>query len=47
MTERRFYDKLETRDPEERERALMATLPQQVAHAKRHAPYFSDVLRHI
>ena len=45
MTDRPYYDKLETRDPEERERALMATLPQQVAHAKRHAPYFAELLR--
>jgi phenylacetate-CoA ligase len=28
-----FYDALETRDPEERERALFARLPQAVAHA--------------
>ena len=47
MGERRFYDRLETRDPEERERALMAVLPQQVAHAKRHAPYFAEMLRDI
>ncbi|HUH84498.1 MAG TPA: phenylacetate--CoA ligase family protein [Stellaceae bacterium] len=47
MTERRYYDKLETRDPEERERALMATLPQQVAHARRAAVYFAERLRDI
>jgi phenylacetate-CoA ligase len=47
MTERRHYDKLETRSPEEREKALLMTLPQQVAHAKRHAPYFAEVLRQI
>jgi len=47
MTERRYYDKLETRDPEERERALMATLPQQVAHARRAAAYFAERLRDI
>lgn len=47
MSERLHYDKLETRDPEERERALMAVLPQQVAHAKRHTPYFAAVLRDI
>ena len=45
MAARRFYDKLETRDPEERERDLMATLPHQIAHAKRQAPYFGKLLR--
>ena len=45
MAAKRFYDKLETRDPEERERELMATLPLQIAHAKRQAPYFGKLLR--
>lgn len=35
-----FYDDLETRDPEERENALLAALPAQIAHAKENAPYF-------
>ena len=30
-----YYDDLETRDPAERERSLMAALPGQVAHAQR------------
>jgi phenylacetate-CoA ligase len=47
MPDRRYYDALETRDPEEREQALMAALPQQVAHAKRHAPYFAALFQDI
>ena len=47
MKDPRHYDALETRDPEEREQALMAALPQQVAHAKRHAPYFTALLEGI
>jgi phenylacetate-CoA ligase len=46
-TDTRYYDALETRDPQERERALMAVLPQQIAHAKRHAPYFAALLADI
>ncbi|HET7594665.1 MAG TPA: AMP-binding protein [Stellaceae bacterium] len=45
MADTRYYDALETRDPEVREQALMATLPQQVAHAKRRAPYFAALLQ--
>jgi len=44
MTERRYYDELETRDPALREAALFAALPRQVAHAKAHAPYFATLL---
>jgi phenylacetate-CoA ligase len=47
MADARYYDTLETRDPEARERALMAALPQQVAHAKRHAPYFAALFGDI
>lgn len=38
------YDALETRAPEEREAALMAALPAQIAHAKNHAPGFARIL---
>ncbi|MCV2356666.1 AMP-binding protein [Paucibacter sp. B2R-40] len=38
-----FYDALECLDPDERERALMAALPQQVAHAQAHAPAFAEL----
>jgi phenylacetate-CoA ligase len=42
MTE--FYDDLETRDPEVREAALMAALPDAVAHARASAPGFANIL---
>ncbi len=38
------YDALETRDPKERERALMAALPRQLGHAKANAPAFARIL---
>jgi len=41
------FDALETRDPAERERDLMARLPEQLAHAKAHAPWFAEVLRDV
>jgi phenylacetate-CoA ligase len=39
-----YYDALETRSPEQREAALMAALPAQIAHAKRNAPGFARIL---
>jgi phenylacetate-CoA ligase len=39
-----FYDSLETRDPVQREAALMAALAPQVAHAMAHAPAFAALL---
>src|SRR5215469_13648094 len=47
MTGPRHYDVLETRDPQQRERALMAALPQHLAHAKANAPYFAALLKDI
>jgi phenylacetate-CoA ligase len=38
------YDALEARDPEARERALLAALPAQVAHARAQAPGFARIL---
>jgi len=38
------YDNLETRSPEERERDLMARLPGQIAHAKKHTAWFAESL---
>lgn len=38
------YDRLETRDPEERERSLLAALPKHIAHAKRNAPGWARIL---
>ena len=45
MTE--YFDSLETRDPEERERALLAALPGQIAHAKANAPGFARILAEV
>jgi phenylacetate-coenzyme A ligase PaaK-like adenylate-forming protein len=42
-----YYDALETRSPEERETALMAALPEQVAHAKKNAAGFARILAAI
>jgi phenylacetate-CoA ligase len=42
-----YYDDLETRDPAERERAQMAALSAQVAHAKARAPYFAALLKDV
>ena len=39
-----FFDALETRDPAQREAQLMSALPQQVAHAQRHAGAFAQIL---
>ena len=39
-----FYDALETRSPAEREAALMAALPGQIAHARAAAPAFAPIL---
>ena len=45
MTE--HFDTLETRDPEVRERAMLAALPEQIAHAKAHAPAFARILADV
>jgi phenylacetate-CoA ligase len=42
-----FYDALETRSAEEREAALMAALPRQLAHAQRHAPGWARILQAV
>jgi phenylacetate-CoA ligase len=41
------YDALETRDPEDREREMLARLPQHVAHAKANAPGFARILKDV
>ncbi|MFQ3622008.1 MAG: AMP-binding protein [Acetobacteraceae bacterium] len=43
----RHFDPLETRDPEERETALMAALSRQVAHAKANAPFYARALAEV
>jgi phenylacetate-CoA ligase len=45
MTE--YFDTLETRDPELRERALLAALPRQIVHAKASAPAFARILADV
>jgi phenylacetate-CoA ligase len=42
-----FYDALETRDPAQRERDLLAALPRQVAHAQAATAAFAQILRGI
>ena len=42
-----FFDKLETRSPKAREAALMAALPKLVAHAKKKAPGFANILEGV
>ena len=39
-----FFDALETRDPAEREAALMAALPRQIAHAQVHSAALGEIL---
>ena len=45
MTE--YYDDLETRNPEARERDQFAAVSMQVAHAKANSPYFATLLKDI
>ena len=42
-----YYDRLETRAPASRERALLAGLPGLIAHAKRRAPGFAKILASV
>ena len=43
----KYFDTLETRDPEQRERDLFAALPKQVAHAMQNAPAFAELYRGV
>ena len=47
MANSAFYDNLETRDPDQRERELLSALPGQIRHAKANAPYFSNLFSDI
>ena len=47
MSTSRYLDDLETRSPEVRERALFNALPDQVANAKKNAPYFGKLLADV
>jgi phenylacetate-CoA ligase len=42
-----YFDNLETRDPEVREREQLARLPLQIAHAKARAPAYARILAEI
>ena len=42
-----YFDVLETRSADERESALATRLPQQIAHAKANAAYFSESLKNF
>jgi len=41
------FDDLETRDPQQREAALMAALPRQIGHVQANAPYFAEKFKGI
>ncbi len=43
----KHYDRLETRAPAAREKALMAALPGLIAHARRRAPGFARILKDV
>ena len=43
----RYLDKLETRSPKARERALMAELPKLIAHARKRAPGWARILADV
>jgi phenylacetate-CoA ligase len=42
-----FFDAMETRDPAQREAALLAALPMQVAHARLASPGFAEILKDV
>ena len=43
----KYYDSLETRDPAQREQALLASLPGQIAYARKNAPGFARILADV
>jgi phenylacetate-CoA ligase len=47
MAQPEFFDALETRSPEQREREQMGELATQVAHAQRHSTAFAEILRGV
>ena len=44
MNNSQYFDELETRDPEQRERDLLARLPVQIRNAQQNALAFADIL---
>lgn len=47
MSDSRYYDDLEIRDPDEREAALFAALPDHIRNARDNAPYFGKLLADV
>lgn len=47
MAQTEFFDALETRSPEQREREQMSALATQVAHAQQHSAAFAEILRGV
>jgi len=47
MAQPEFFDALETRSPEQREREQMSELATQVAHAQQHSTAFAEILRGV
>jgi phenylacetate-CoA ligase len=45
MTE--YYDSLETRDPQERQQALVGSVSAQIAHVKKHSPIYKKLLANV
>lgn len=43
----KYFDDLETRDPERRERMLFDALPRHLANVKASAPYFAELLKDV
>ena len=43
----KYFDDLETRDPELRERVLFKALEEQLANAKKNAAYFTELLKDV
>lgn len=47
MSDTPYYDDLETRDPEDRDRALYQRLPAQIEYAKAQAPAYAELLKDV
>ena len=47
MSTNNHYDALETRDPQQREAALMQALPAQLAQARSHSAAFAEILKDV
>jgi phenylacetate-CoA ligase len=43
----KYFDDLETRDPDVRERQLFRALADQIGNAKKNAPYFANLFKQV